>query len=457
LEQWRGQAVPASDIYGLGATLHHLITGTSPSDAYGGTFNPVKLKELHGVFSPIRQVDKTLPKDLESIISKATAAEPEDRLTARQLKEQLEALISGGQEAALFTFKSGDSAKSVKDLVNLCEKYKKEAQGYLERGDFQRWFQLINRNDLLEAAENAARQGKSPKDRLERFLKLLAPNLALIRLRRTTFRLVRAATVVFLVVVITVGVIGAAGAMAAGSFIRQTVSSAGWNFNNLSLDEPNEFTKGQIDQNLQSLIGAYVDDVEADMRPPNHVDINVRWSGVDFRLPVAVELEAGKPNLSFSGIGNIPIPLVSSQISQGFNNGISDAFQNSPFDFTDLTVEQDKVVVLVEESSRSGRPTLPTATPLPTNTPTVTPTSPPTATPEGLALVTIFNETGREIILNLEGQVIEMDIDDSKAIEKKPGTYNYLVTYKDTEAVAAEGQKTWEVRTYRWRIGGTDE
>lgn len=452
LEQWLGRAVPTSDVYALGATLHHLVTGVNPADAHGGTFNPLKLKELHGVFPAIRQINKELPQDLETIISQATATEPEQRLTARQLKEQLEALISQGQAAALYTFKSGESAKTARELVNLCEKYRKEAQQYLERGEFERWFRLINRNDLAEAAVQAVKQGKSSKEMLERFLKLLLPNIALLRLRRTTWRLTRAAIVILLIVTLTVGVIGAAGALAAGSFIRQTIASAGWNFNKLDLEAPNQFTKVQIDQNLQALVGVYVDNIEAEMRPPDHVDINGRWSGFDFTIPVAVALQNGKPNLSFTGIGNVPLPFVADQISQGFNQGIDDAFQNSPVDFTQLTVTDTGVTVEVAESRQAGRPALPTATPPPSPTPTITPTPSPTSTPEGLALVTIFNETGRDIILDIEGEIFEMEVNDSKAIEKQPGVYNFTVKFKDTGAIAAEGQKEWEVKTYKWRI-----
>ena len=451
LEQWRGKAVPASDVYALGATLHHLVTGINPSEAYSKSFNPLELQQRHGVFTPVRQINKELPRELEAIVAHAVAAEPEQRLTARQLKEQLAALISG-QAEALYTFKSGESAKTVAELVNLCEKYRKEAQRYLEDGAFQRWFQLINRNDLAEAAAQAARQGKSPGDRLERFLKLLAPNIAMIRLRRTTWRLTRAVIVLVLVVGVTLGIIGVAGSFAAGSFIRQTINSVGWNFNNLSLDGPNEFSKAQLDNNLQSLIGAYVDKVEVDLQPPDRVNVAGSWSGIPFTVPVAVALQDGKPHLTFSGIGDIPVPFVGGVISQGFNNGIDDAFQNSPVDFTELTITEDAVVVEVAESLHSGRPGLPTATPTPTARPTITPTPPPTATPEGLALVTIFNETGRAIVLELEGEIIEMDVDDTEVIEKPPGIYNFVVTFTDTGAVAAEGQKEWTVQTYKWRI-----
>ena len=452
LEQWSGKAVPASDSYALGATLHHLVTGVSPSRAYSGEFNPLKIKELHGVFKPIRQINKELPEVLEDVIAKATAAEAEERLTARQIKEQLSPLITEAQASALYTFKSGESAKTIIELVDLCEKYAKEAMAYLEQGDFQRWFRMIGRNDLADYAEQAAKQGKSPNDALQRFLKLLVPNLAMRRLRRTTGRFSRAIIIILVIVAVTVAVLGVGGSYVASNLIRQSISTYSWNFNRLDLEAHNQLSEAALNDNAQALVGIYVDDIELDMQPPNLVDVSGSWSGIPFNIPVTLQLENGKPNLSLSELNGIPLPFIADNISQGINSGIDDAFQNSPVDFSSLTVDEETVTVAVEESTQSGRPALPTATPLPTTTPTVTPVPTETPTPVGLALVTIFNETGRDIILNLEGDIIEMAADDSHALETGPGTYSYVVTFKDTGGVAAEGEKEWTVQTYIWRI-----
>jgi len=452
LEQWSGKAVPASDSYALGATLHHLVTGVSPSRAYGGEFNPLRIKQLHGVFKPIREINQELPKALEEVVARATAAEPDERLTALQIKEQLEALISGAQAAALYTFKSGDSAKTVLELVDLCEKYDKEAMAYLDQGDFQRWFRMINRNDLADAAEQAVKQGKNQKDALQRFLKLLVPNLAMRRLRRATWRLARAAIILVLIVIGTVAVLGVGGSYVASNLIRQSIGTYGWNFNRLDLEAHNQLSEAELNNNAQALVGIYVDNIQLDMQPPNLVDVNGSWSGIPFNIPVTLQLENGKPTVNLTKLNGIPLPFIADNISQGINAGIDEAFQNSPVDFASLTVDDETITVTVEESAQSGRPALPTATPLPTVTPTATPIPTETPTPEGLALVTIFNETGRDIILDLEGEIIEMAADDSKAIETVPGTYNYTVTFKDTGGLAAEGEKEWTVQTYIWRI-----
>ncbi len=456
LEQWLGEAVPTSDIYALGATLHHLVTGINPAQAFGGEFSIPKLMELHGSFKPARKIDKNLPNGIEEAIIRATVAEPEQRLTAPQFKQQLEMLTSDKQVTALYTFKSGESAKTVKELVDLCDKYRQEAQEYLYRGEFERWFRMINRNDLAEAAEQAVKQGKNQKDGLQKFLKLVMPNLFLRRLSRAGGRLLRVAVVSLLVIMVTLVVIAIAGSYGAKWFLQQSVSTYPWNFDNLTPEESHRITETQINEGAQSVAGAYFDNLQLDMRPSNKIYVTGQWAEIPFDIPVLLIMQDGKPAFQLTTVNDIPLPLIADNISSGINDGVSQAFQNSPVDITTLTTNDDEVIIEVEKSNRSGRPPLPTATPTATPKPTATTIPSPTPTPEGLALVTIFNETGKDIILDIDGETFDMAIGDSKAIEKKPGTYKFTISFQDTGAVGAEGEKTWTVQTYRWRIGGDE-
>lgn len=79
-EQYKGDATPQSDFYGLGATLHHLLTEEDP--------------RLHVPFTfadrPIRDYNKHVPSALEAFVMKLLAYDPSQRFAdALQMKEQL--------------------------------------------------------------------------------------------------------------------------------------------------------------------------------------------------------------------------------------------------------------------------------------------------------------------------------------------------------------------------------
>ncbi|MCR4435047.1 MAG: serine/threonine-protein kinase [Clostridiales bacterium] len=78
-----GQTNPVTDIYSLGITLHHLLTGKSPNEP------PYEIK-------PVRYFDKSLSAEIEAIIEKCTRFNPEERYqTAAEVLQDIESI--GGQ------------------------------------------------------------------------------------------------------------------------------------------------------------------------------------------------------------------------------------------------------------------------------------------------------------------------------------------------------------------------
>ncbi len=82
-EQYRGIVKPQSDIYALGATLHHLLTKRDPRKERPFTFQE----------HPIRSINPAVSAGLEAIVMKAVKREVEERfLTAKEMQEALERL-----------------------------------------------------------------------------------------------------------------------------------------------------------------------------------------------------------------------------------------------------------------------------------------------------------------------------------------------------------------------------
>lgn len=73
---------PASDVYNLGATLYHILTGVHPFHADNVAMFAHKV--LRGRFVPPRQVVSSLSPALEAICLKAMALEPQDRYQSAQ-------------------------------------------------------------------------------------------------------------------------------------------------------------------------------------------------------------------------------------------------------------------------------------------------------------------------------------------------------------------------------------
>ncbi len=82
-EQYRGIVTPRSDMYALGATLHHLLTKRDPRKEKPFTFQNYRVRSLNSAVS----------KGMEAIVMKAVQPKPSQRFwTAREMRQALEAL-----------------------------------------------------------------------------------------------------------------------------------------------------------------------------------------------------------------------------------------------------------------------------------------------------------------------------------------------------------------------------
>ena len=76
-EQYIGKPEPKSDLYSLGATMHHLLTGVEP------------MLPFH--FTSVRQIDPKISEKTNDIVMKALQMKPEERFSsAEEMKKALE-------------------------------------------------------------------------------------------------------------------------------------------------------------------------------------------------------------------------------------------------------------------------------------------------------------------------------------------------------------------------------
>ena len=84
-ELFSGKVEPRSDIYSLGATMFHLLTGTDPQD------NPLLIFDFNKNPRP-RQIVPSLSNEMEAILMRTVGYKPEDRFrSAAELRDALSA------------------------------------------------------------------------------------------------------------------------------------------------------------------------------------------------------------------------------------------------------------------------------------------------------------------------------------------------------------------------------
>ena len=97
LEQWQMQPTPKSDIYALGATMHHLLTAQDPRDRFA-SFPELDLELLRSfsTFQPLTEIRPDISPALEALVARCLDPDPRRRPSAQQLEIELGRLAPTG-------------------------------------------------------------------------------------------------------------------------------------------------------------------------------------------------------------------------------------------------------------------------------------------------------------------------------------------------------------------------
>ena len=93
-EQYRGEASPVGDIYALGATLHHLLTGRDPRAEAPFSFAERMIRDINPEVSP----------ELEGVVNGALAYDPKDRYSSAEMMRN--ALIAAAKQTGMLPTKT---------------------------------------------------------------------------------------------------------------------------------------------------------------------------------------------------------------------------------------------------------------------------------------------------------------------------------------------------------------
>jgi serine/threonine protein kinase len=97
LEQWQMQPSTKSDIYALGATMHHLLTARDPRDRFSSFPElDINLLKSFSTFPPLNEVRPDMSPTLANLVARCLDPDQGRRPTAQQLKIELDRLAPTG-------------------------------------------------------------------------------------------------------------------------------------------------------------------------------------------------------------------------------------------------------------------------------------------------------------------------------------------------------------------------
>jgi hypothetical protein len=288
----QGQTTPRSDIYGLGVTLHEMLTGDDP------TARPF-------VFTSPHELKPGVASSVSNVVMRALRMDPGDRFaSAREMKEALE---------------------------------KATVPRRLRLPSFQRQ-KGTGTTVLPSAATDAAAASFWQRQPVKTVWNTI----------RWTGRIVIPILFVLIIVALLL-VIG--GSYVLSAIAERTIATTEWGFEN-SDAELYILTEQDLSRGMAEAVEFYaldaIGDIRADFRSPDTAIVFMELGSNEYSLEVRVEYKDGTPVVMLEKLNSTPLYIVGGIISGGINRGFEKAWEDSSVRITDLEIESTQLSIWLE-------------------------------------------------------------------------------------------------------------
>lgn len=384
-----GHTDARSDIYSLGATMYHAIVGDAPPTATLRIATPEQ-------FTPPEELKPGVSEQTNMAIVKALKLVRSERWqSAADMASALNLSVPEWEE-------EGIGEKLVSTLIGRGGTLK------MESGDLSR------RKAILGDSRTWRRVG--------RFL-----------WQATKWTLGKLAAVIVVLAIVAI-VLAIGSSFVLSSVLEQALASQNWHWENWEGNRISVVMENELQESLGIAVEPYalgsLSELTADLQPPDVVTVEGYLRERQIHLRGRLATRDGVPRIGLEKLNGVPLYVVGGIISNGINQGLQSAWEDAPMRMVDLEVHDDRIQIELEPDEGSSRE-------LPTSTPAT-------------AVVHIVNRLTYEVVVTIDGEILELDAGGETEIVVRRGAHSYRITAGDQ--LVADGEVSWNSSYQEWTI-----